>query len=150
MSLFGGLCPPFSAASAPVVFENELANFLRTRMGINPYPGKQAQSVVAYPQLKFTVVDGDSFLMLSGASGLGFRHVQFDCRSPVAGEAFLLAERLRLFLTPFTGWMGRVYVKNITRNRPVSGLNPSVNGQDSNSMTRYMAEYSFWFSERIS
>lgn len=130
--------------TVPVLFTNELANFLRASL-INPSPLKLPQQATAYPQMRFTLIDGDEDLLANGPCGQAWRRYQIDCMSPTYSDAETLAERLRLLLRTFTGPMGRVVVTNVVRHQVLGKIDPPANGGDSSAMSRFISDFSFWF-----
>jgi hypothetical protein len=145
--------PIAPAAIAPVLFGNELANFLRSQLNVNAYPGKLPRGVTTYPLLTYTIVAGQSVMLLSGPCGMAYKVVQFDAWSPNAIQAETLSERLRILLAGskgvpgFAGPMGRLNVKNVVRGNPRTSFAPPVNGNDPQTSYRYMSEFTFWYDE---
>ena len=137
---------PLKILANPILFSNELANFLRMAL-INPSPGKLPQSAVTYPQMRFLLIEGDEDLLSSGPCGLAYRRYQIDCLSPKYAEAETLAERLRLLLRTFRGPMGRAWIDNVVRHQVAALVAAPANGSDSSATHRFISEFTFWFRQ---
>jgi hypothetical protein len=132
----------------PIVFDNELAVWLKAQLGVIAYPVRLPQNRTGYPLLTYTLVDGDSELNLAGPCGLAWGHYQFDAYSPIYADAYLLMEKLRLALAGYRGAMGRATVRNANRHRMTGGYDVSPDGSDT-GMYRVMNEYTIWYDEVV-
>ena len=131
----------------PTLFEEQLAVYLLAQLGVVAYPAKLAQQNTGWPQLRYTLSGGRQDLLMSGPSGLAFLRVILECRSTLYRDVAILDNQLRQLFGPLVGYMGLIKVLNVTRDEVNSGYTFPVNGQDSSTVYRKTAAYSFTYIE---
>lgn len=136
------------ATPEPVIFDVEMAEWLAGWLGVNCWPLKIPQEVTDYPALTYTLVDGESNLLLSGPAGQAWRSYQFDCYAADYAEAIALDDQLRRLLQPFKGLMGQVQVIEFNRHRPSNFYTTPPDGSD-DGIYRHMSEYTVWYFEPL-
>lgn len=130
----------------PLIIEDELANFVTTCLGVDCFPLKIPEDVTPdqFPLFRYSVVDSQSILDLSGATGLASINVQFDCYSPQFADALAMSNQLYQLLGSLRGQMGGAVVQGATRVRNTSNYTPPAENSD-RGMYGYMSEYSIWY-----
>lgn len=146
--LFCGPSSPPGPPPVPVVFDIEMAEWLASELGVACYPLRVPQEVTSadYPVLTYTLVDGDSNLLLSGPAGQAWREYQFDVYGPDYAAAATLDVQLRKLLQVLSGPMGRVTVQEANRHRPSGFYESPPDGSD-DGIYRFMSEYTIWYLE---
>jgi hypothetical protein len=153
-SLFpGSLFPGTSAAAViappapPILFDVEFAAWLAGLFpGVGFFPLKLPQEAIGYPLATYTLVDGDSLLVLSGPDGQAWRDYQVDCYSPDYVQALTLDRSIAKALQGLSGPMGRVHVQEANRHRPSSFYATPPDSSD-DGIYRFMSEYTIWYVE---
>lgn len=150
-SFFGlSLWPPFDFATespspaVPFCFELQMSFWLATQLGTAVYPLKIPQKATSYPAMVYTVVGGDSILLLSGPALFYWSTIQFDSYSTFYADSANLDASLEALLAPYVGPMGTAQVVNAVRHPRRTGVDaPPASSDD--GMFRTMSEWTFWY-----
>jgi hypothetical protein len=129
-------------------FETNLTTFLAAALPSIPcWHGKVPQKL-KQPGIYWLIVDGDSVLNLSGASGGAWAHVKFTAASTAPGDIWSLAESLRMALQgrpgKWPGKMGTMTVQTVNVHSRVSDYTPAVDGTDRGPHQKSQEFYIFY------
>lgn len=133
---------PRTIAVPPWLFTDQMASFVAQQLGVSPYPDKLPSRNTSYPLISFTVISGNNFLTLRGATTLEQMQIQFDVWSPSSFATGQLSKQLYNLLQDLRGMMGLVKVTNCFGETPRSGYTPSAVGSD---LGLYRASRDFTF-----